>query len=59
MKKFVIQTLNERGFSHVFSEKLYKYYYYKTTKDAKGGNAYLIGLSIFDMFIQNHKEVNL
>lgn len=53
MKKLVIEALEVRQLSHIFSEKKFNSYYKKVNKSARGNNAILKAYSILDLFIVN------
>ncbi|MBC7614712.1 MAG: hypothetical protein H7202_01455 [Pedobacter sp.] len=55
MKNYVLEFLEQRGLSHIFNERDYKYYRLKLTagKGRNEVNVYYTALNIMDMFIIN------
>lgn len=53
MKEIVIEQLQQRELGHLFNEADFKLYQKKAKTNGTGGNAYLIALNVFDMFVCN------
>lgn len=53
MKAIVIEQLNQRGLTHLFSEKQFEGYKRKILNRMPNSNRYYAALLVFDMFVLN------